>query len=174
MRLYLNEDESGKLGGKRAIVPKEVSDEINAQLSKFGNIPAVHKLKGYKRAKTLTTPGYNDRAVVGKDVTSDGRKIVSFGDLKRISHDLSKIPNNDENLAYLIQGGDTTRNWAKETADRIRNSEKSLVPKVKPVPSPSNLGVKQVKPVPKPGGVNEMRKNKTIIVSNKQMDTVLS
>ena len=160
MRLYLNEDESAKLSGKRAIVPKEVSDEINLQLNKLGNIKAVRRLKGYKRAKTLTTPGYNDRAVVGKDVTSDGRKIVSFGDLKRISHDIASTPNNDQNLSYLIQGGDTTRNWAKDAAARIRNAEKGAVPKVPQVSQSKKLGVPQVKPVPKPNGTNESKRKR--------------
>lgn len=125
------EDESGKLSGRRVIVPKEVSDAIQKQLNLYGN--KVKASKGYKRAKTLTSDEYNNRSRNGVSSTEDGRKIVSFSDLKRIDHEMRHMSQNPNNLQYAIQGGDVTRNWVDSELGRLRGSVKD-VGEVKPVP----------------------------------------
>lgn len=144
MPIILSEEETGKLGGRRIIVPKEVSDAIQKQLNTYGK--SIKSTKGYKRAKSLTSDDYNNRSNNRNTTTKNGERIISFSDLKKIDHEMRHMNQNPNNLQYTIQGGDKTRNWAASELDRLRGSVKK-VEKVKPVPkidkgkvNPANVG----------------------------------
>lgn len=131
MPIILSEEETGKLGGRRIVVPREVSDAIQKQLNTYGK--DIKTTKGYKRAKSLTSDDYNNRSKNNKTTTKNGERIISFSDLKKIDHEMRHMNQNPNNLQYVIQGGDKTRNWAASELDRLRGSVKQ-VEKVKPVP----------------------------------------
>lgn len=161
------EDESKKdVSTNRVIVPREVSKNIKNTLAAVGDSDSVHRSKGYKRAKTLISPDDYNKRSLDKNTTDDGRKMVTFGNLKRIAHDMRHMPQNKDNLQYILQGGDTTRNWVEDKLGDIRGKVSS-VGKVNPVPPASPRGVNQVKQV-KPVKMTTEGK-KRVFITEKQI-----
>ena len=95
MILFITEDENIKLKGKKVIVPKNVGTKIKSVLNKTEKIPNIAKSKGYKRAMTLSSPDDYNKRKDDVNSTKDGSKIISFGDLKKISQRMNEIPTND-------------------------------------------------------------------------------
>lgn len=163
--IFVNEAESDKLSGKKVAVPKEVSANIKNALNVVDGIKAAHKSKGYKRAKTLvSSDDYNKRST-DKNTTEDGRKIISFSDLKRIANDMSHMPQSKDNLQYVIQGGDETRNWVNKELAQMRSSV-GAVRGVKPVSVPSMRKNAEIKPVPTVKKVGEGKKTVYVTEEN--------
>ena len=161
------EDESKKdVTANRVIVPKEISNNIKATLAAAGDSDVVHKSKGYKRAKTLISPDDYNKRSKDKNTTDDGRKMVTFGNLKRIAHDMKHMPQTKDNLQYILQGGDMTRNWVNDKLGDIRGKV-SNVGKVNPVPPASPKVAQNVKPVKPVKMVGESKKR--VYITEKQI-----
>lgn len=161
------EDESKKdVTSNKVIVPKEVSNNIKKTLAAAGDSDIVHKSKGYKRAKTLISPDDYNKRSKDKNTTDDGRKMVTFGNLKRIAHDMKHMSQNKDNLQYILQGGDMTRNWVNDKLGDIRGKVSS-VNKVNPVPPASPKVQNQVKVVKPVKMVGESKKK--VYITEKQI-----
>lgn len=173
MILFLTEDENIKLKGKKVIVPKNVGAKIKSVLNKTEKIPNIAKSKGYKRAMTLSSPDNYNKRKDDVNSTKDGSKIISFGDLKKISQRMNEIPTND--TEYNLLGGNTTKSWANQTLSLIRNSVKN-VNGVPQVPKPSQVAkTKTVKPETIDKIItNEIRKHKSSMILESQESKSIS
>ena len=127
MPLILQEDEGKKLSGKKAIVPKRLSDELKKRKSAYSDYTMS---RGWKRLNALTGD-YNKRSDE-PNMTSDGRKIVSFSDLKKIDYEMRHMDQSKKNLEYQMLGSDT-KQWVHDELNKIRTANKK-VNQVKPVP----------------------------------------
>ena len=85
-------------------VPQEVLNKINSALTSKENTD-VH---GIKRAKTLV----ND-------------KKVTYGQLKRIIHDIKSLDKNTEQARYNLYGGEAMEKWANTFLDGERKLVRS-------------------------------------------------
>jgi len=126
MPLILKEDEGKKLGSKQAIVPKKLSDELGKRKASFSQYT---KSKGWKRLNSLT--GDYNRRSDKPNMTKDGRKIVSFSDLKKIDFDMRHMDPSKDNLEYQMLGNDT-KQWVHDQLGKIRSANKQVkqVPEV--------------------------------------------
>lgn len=127
MPIILQEDEGKKLSGKKSIVPKRLSDELNKRKGIYADYT---RSKGWKRLNALT--GDYNRRSDEPNMTSDGRKIVSFSDLKKIDHEMRHMDPSKNNLEYQMLGSDT-KQWVHDELNKIRTANKE-VNQVKPVP----------------------------------------
>lgn len=129
MPLFLNEDESNKLGKKQVIIPKDMTDHLQARKNLYGD--KLSSYNGYRRLNSLLNKDYNDRA--NKKASHHGQQpTISFSDLKRIHHDIEHMPQTDDNLEYQLIGGDKMRDWVQNSLSSLRNSVKAVseVPQV--------------------------------------------
>ena len=108
-------------------MPKKLSDELNKRKASFSQYT---KSDGWKRLNSLT--GDYNRRSDKPNMTADGRKIVSFSDLKRIDHDMRHMDQSKNNLEYQMLGDDT-KQWVHDQLGKIRSANKQ-VDQVKPVP----------------------------------------
>lgn len=171
MPIILKEDEGKKLGSKKAVVPKKLSTELNKRKGVFSD---YKKSRGWKRLNALT--GDYNRRSDASNMTSDGRKIVSFSNLKKLDYDMRHMKPTKDNLEYQMLGQDT-KQWVHDQLGKIRSANKE-VPQVKPVPKlekPSDASVKDDGKL-KVGGadfkVTENRK-KVILLPESKLHTLL-
>lgn len=129
MPLILNEEEGKLLGKKQVIVPKKLVNKLKQNKDLFGK---YKKTKGFKRVSAIVDDDYNKRSN-RKDKIHTDDKTISFGDLKRIDHDMRHTNPNPHNLEYVLPGGDEMKNWAHDTLRKLRTSVKK-VQSVPPVP----------------------------------------
>ena len=127
MPIILQEDEGKKLSGKKSVVPKRLSDELNKRKGIYAD---YSRSKGWKRLNALT--GDYNRRSDEPNMTSDGRRIVSFSDLKKIDHEMRHMDPSKNNLEYQMLGSDT-KQWVHDELNKIRTANKE-VNQVKPVP----------------------------------------
>lgn len=93
---------NSKLKDRVYDVPNDVLEKINSVLSKVTD----HSLHGVQRAKTLCS-----------------EKKVTYGQLKRIIHDMKTIDKDKDSLRYELYGGDLMEKWA----NTFLNGERQLV-----------------------------------------------
>lgn len=134
MPLILNEDEGKVLGKKQAKVPDKLVNKIKNNLNLFGQ---YKKSKGYKRASSIVDDDYNKRSNK-KDKIKNGDKTLSFSDIKKIDHEFKNMSINDDdanenNLGFILPGGNDMKNWAHDTLRKMRTAVKK-VNAVPPVP----------------------------------------
>lgn len=129
MPLIINEDEGKKLGKKQVIVPDKLVNKLKLNKNLFGK---YKKTKGFKRISAIVDDDYNKRSNK-KDRIHNDNKTISFGDLKRIDHDMRHMSPNPHNLEYVLPGGDDMKNWAHDTLGKMRTAVKQ-VKAVPPVP----------------------------------------
>ena len=142
MALILTEDEYSKLGKKQAVIPKELVDKVERNVSLYSKYKDTD---GYKRASAIADNDYNKRSNKSNK-TPDGGTIISFSDLKRISHDLNSTPNTKDNLKFILPGGHDMKTWANKELNRIRaaNKQIKLAPKPPKVQKP-DTGTEELK-----------------------------
>ncbi len=85
-------------------VPNDILEKINSVLSSV-NDDSSH---GVQRAKTLCS-----------------EKKVTYGQLKRIIHDIKTIDKEKDKLRYELYGGELMEKWAKQFLDGQRGLVKS-------------------------------------------------
>jgi hypothetical protein len=85
-------------------IPNDVLEKINSVLSKVTD-ESVH---GVQRAKRLCS-----------------EKKVTYGQLKRIIHDIKTIDKENDNLRYELYGGELMEKWANSFLDGQRNLVKT-------------------------------------------------
>lgn len=128
------EDEGKLLGKKQAKVPDKLVNKIKKNLNLFGQ---YKKSKGYKRASSIVDDDYNKRSKK-KDKIHNGDKTLSFSDIKKIDHEYKDMSINDDdanenNLGFILPGGNDMKNWAHDTLRKMRTAVKK-VDAVPPVP----------------------------------------
>ncbi len=128
------EDEGKLLGKKQAKVPDKLVNKIKKNLNLFDQ---YKKSKGYKRASSIVDDDYNKRSKK-KDKIHNGDKTLSFSDIKKIDHEYKDMSINDDdanenNLGFILPGGNDMKNWAHDTLRKMRTAVKK-VDAVPPVP----------------------------------------
>jgi hypothetical protein len=93
---------NSKLKGNKYKVPENIINFISNIITKITDSNIV----GLKRAKNLVS-----------------QKVVTYGQLKRIIHDLNKVDKLKEPTRYNLYGGDLMKQWAIN----FLNSERNLV-----------------------------------------------
>jgi hypothetical protein len=116
---------------------------VNKELSNnFYNVPPniINKIN-------VTLNSVGDSQVVGRERAQNliSTKKVSYGQLKRIIHDLKKIDKVGDNLRYNLYGGELMEKWA----NTFLNGERKLVKDKK-------TGTQRINNI---AGMNGMRKN---------------
>jgi hypothetical protein len=106
-----------------------------------------------------TMSGLGDQSVVGKDRAQNilSQKTVTYGQLKRIIHDLKSMDKVNERVRYDLYGGDLMEKWA----NTFLNGERDLIRDKKDASANinNNTGVERKNPflkkhTKKPQGIN--------------------
>lgn len=106
-----------------------------------------------------TMSGLGDQTVVGKDRAQNilSQKTVTYGQLKRIIHDLKSMDKINERVRYDLYGGDLMEKWA----NTFLNGERDLVRDKKDASANinNNTGLERKNPflkkhTKKPQGIN--------------------
>ena len=128
MALFLTEDEGKQLNKHQIKIPDNIVKNLTAAKGKYGK---YKKTDGYKRLNSMLDDDYNKRSD-RKDRVHNGDKTLSFGDLKRIDHDIRHMPQTNNNLEYNMLGGDDTKNWVRDALNRERTAvrQNKQVPQV--------------------------------------------
>ena len=121
--IILNENQA--LKDRMFRIPDNIMNHLNTVLSSYGNYKDAD---GYKRLSALVNKEYNAR---NNKKGQDDKSRITFSDLKRIHHDFSKMPQDNNNLEYILNGGSVMRDWVKNTLKTARNSVKNDLKKKK-------------------------------------------
>lgn len=121
--IILNENQA--LKDRMFRIPDNIMNHLNTVLSSYGNYKDAD---GYKRLSALVYKEYNAR---NNKKGQDDKSRITFYDLKRIHHDFSKMPQDNKNLEYILNGGSVMRDWVKNTLKTARNSVKNDLKKKK-------------------------------------------
>lgn len=118
MPIFIKENE--QLKNDMFKIPDDVMKHLKTTLSTYGE---YKKSNGYKRLNTLVNKDYNKRSNK-EDAVEDDDKHITFNDLKRIYHDFKVTPNNKDDLSFILNGGDTMKDWVSNSLRRARNAVK--------------------------------------------------
>ena len=137
MALFIGED-SKKLNKRQIIIPDAVADKLHQNMNMYSKDKTSD---GYKRLKALTDDSYNKRSN-RKDAQHNDKMTVSFGDAKRIVHDMSHMTQSPKNKEFNMIGGYDTLYTLKNGLKQARSSVKQ----VNPVPEVPKLEKNPLKP----------------------------
>ena len=115
--------ENQLLNDKIFAIPEKLTDHLKLILS--NNIDKKDS-KGYKRLNSLINSNYNKRNNLKTD-----KRYISYSDLKRINHDFDNMPNNKDNIEYVLNGGDKMNQWVKQILQTSRDSVEDELKKIK-------------------------------------------
>jgi hypothetical protein len=116
MSTFIFEDNQS-LNGKYIKIPKELQNHLQKTLTSYGNFS---ENDGYKRLNSILNADYNKKTKEQTPADS-----ISYGNLKRIKHDMEAIPN-QKSIEYQLNGGSEMYNWVNGTLKQQMNSVKSV------------------------------------------------
>ena len=127
MPLFIRED-SKKLKNRQITIPDAVAKKLYQNMNMYAKDKTSN---GYKRLKALTDKSYNKRSEK-KDNQHNNNMTVSFGDARRIVHDMSHMPQTPKNKEFNMIGGYDTLYALKNGLKQARSSVKQVkqVPEV--------------------------------------------
>ena len=117
--------ENQLLNDKMFSLPKELEDHLKLILN---NHIGDKESKGYKRLNSLVNSNYNDRS--GKQ-PDNGKKFISYSDLKRINHDFDNMLHSKDNKEFVLNGGQEMCDWVKQTLENSRDVVEPQLKKMK-------------------------------------------
>lgn len=144
--LILNEN--SELNKNKYKIPKYLSNHLKNTLAAYGN---YRQNKGYKRLNSLVNPKYNKRNNQNDNETD---KYISYNDLKRIDYDIRHMPNNKNNIEFILNGGSEMANFVSNKLNSERNKVEPIL-KQKKIQTIKANQVKPVKNPTKPIKINE-------------------
>ena len=121
--IILNENQA--LKDRMFRIPDKIMNHLNKTLASYGQ---YKEADGYKRLSALVNKEYNAR---NNKKGVDDKSRITYSDLKRIHHDFSKMPQNNSNLEFILNGGNTMKDWVRNTLKTARNSVKNDLKKKK-------------------------------------------
>lgn len=92
------------LVGKTFEIPKEIIKKIKDSIARYG----LRNVEGSKRAQRLVK-----------------EKILTYGQIKRLIHDLKNIDKSKQADSYELNGGIEMEDWANKTLDDARGQVSS-------------------------------------------------
>lgn len=117
--------ENQLLNDKMFSLPKKLEDHLKLILN---NHIGDKESKGYKRLNSLVNSNYNDRS--GKQ-SDNGKKFISYSDLKRINHDFDNMLHSKDNKEFVLNGGQEMCDWVKQTLENSRDAVEPQLKKIK-------------------------------------------
>lgn len=126
MPIFIKENQ--ELNGRKFVMPKEVLDHLKTTLSTYGQ---YKDNDGYKRLNSLINPKYNNHNEKESQEDVDDGRHISYTDMKRMDFDFRKIPNNPQNLSFILNGGSVMKDWVQNSLKQARNSVKPTLKKKK-------------------------------------------
>lgn len=162
MPIFIKENQA--LKNNEYELPKHLEDHLKSTLAKYGNYSAA---KGYKRLNSLVNKDYNKRS----DDSYNGRKKVSFSDLKRIDHDFRHMSKDPKDFERQMNGGDEMANFARETLRRERTKVLPVL-KQKKVETRNKNSVKPVEKPTQPVKPDSVAESRKIYISESQLITL--
>ena len=123
MALFIKED-SKKLKSKQITIPDDVAKKLRQNMNMYSGEKTSN---GYKRLKSLTDKEYNKRSD-NKDSQHNNKMTVSFGDARRIVHDMSHMEQSPKNKEFNMIGGYDTLYALQNGLKQARSSVKQVSP----------------------------------------------
>lgn len=162
MPIFIKENQA--LNGNEYELPKNLEDHLKDTLIKYGDYSAS---KGYKRLNSLVNSDYNKRS----EDSYNGKKMVSYSDLKRIDHDFRHMSKDPMDFERQMNGGDEMARFAKETLRRERNKVEPVLKKKK-VETRNKNAVKPIEKPTEPVKPDNVTESKIIYIKESQINAL--
>lgn len=131
-------NENNELKNKKFKIPNNLKQHLQKTLATYSKYKTNN---GYKRLNSLINPEYNKR-----NKTKDNERYISYSDLKRIDFDLRHMDQSDNNIDWLLNGGQEMASFVRDTLNRERTKVTPTLKRQKQQTREKN----QIKPIKNP------------------------